>query len=389
MPALVEVAAGQLPMADSLSAKGKTINRFSEGSETSAHFKDGRIARWTTMKKAMITGITGQDGAYLSRLLLEKGYEVYGAFRRTSDLHLNRLKYLGVDRAIHYLPLELLEFTNIYKAIERVQADEFYNLGAQSFVALSFDEPIYTTDVTAMGPLRVLEAIRVLNPQTKFYQASSSEMFGKVQTIPQDETTPFYPRSPYSIAKLAAHWATVNYRESYGLFACSGILFNHESPLRGLEFVTRKITHGIAEIQHGLQEKLTLGNLNARRDWGFAPEYVEAMWRMMQQSQAEDYVVATGETHTIREFAEHAFQAVGIDIRWEGKDSQEKGFDKKTGKIFVEVSPEFFRPAEVDLLIGNAKKAETKLGWKPRTKFQDLVHLMVEADLKRVSDSRY
>lgn len=341
------------------------------------------------MKKAMITGITGQDGAYLSRLLLEKGYEVYGAFRRTSDLHLNRLKYLGVDRAIHYLPLELLEFTNIYKAIERVQADEFYNLGAQSFVALSFDEPIYTTDVTAMGPLRVLEAIRVLNPQTKFYQASSSEMFGKVQTIPQDETTPFYPRSPYSIAKLAAHWATVNYRESYGLFACSGILFNHESPLRGLEFVTRKITHGIAEIQHGLQEKLTLGNLNARRDWGFAPEYVEAMWRMLQQSQAEDYVVATGETHTIREFAEHAFQAVGIDIRWEGKDSQEKGFDKKTGKIFVEVSPEFFRPAEVDLLIGNAKKAETKLGWKPRTKFQDLVHLMVEADLKRVSDSRF
>jgi len=350
-------------------------------------WEEGRALEDAGMKKAMITGITGQDGAYLSRLLLEKGYEVHGTFRRTSDLHLNRLKYLGVDRDISYLPLELLEFNNIYKAIERVQPDEFYNLGAQSFVALSFDEPIFTTDVTALGPLRVLEAVRVLNPRIKFYQASSSEMFGKVRTVPQDETTPFYPRSPYSIAKLTAHWTTVNYRESYGLFACSGILFNHESPLRGLEFVTRKITRGIAQIQHRLQEKLTLGNLNARRDWGFAPEFVEAMWLMLQQSKADDFVVATGETHTIREFVEEAFRAVGRDIYWEGKDGEEKGKDKKTGKVLVEVSPEFFRPAEVDLLIGNAGKAEAILGWKPKTRFKDLVHLMVEADLQRVSNA--
>ncbi len=348
-----------------------------------------RIERKTgPMKKAMITGITGQDGAYLSKLLLDKGYEVYGAFRRTSDLHLNRLRYLGVDEKISYLPLELLEFSNLYKALERIQPDEFYNLGAQSFVALSFEEPIFTVDVTGMGPLRILEAIRAVNPKIKFYQASSSEMFGKVQTIPQDEKTPFYPRSPYGVAKLTAHWLTVNYRESYGLFACSGILFNHESPLRGMEFVTRKITQAIARMQSGRQDKVVLGNLNSRRDWGYAPEYVEAMWRMLQHPQADDYVVATGETHTIRDFAENAFQAVGIEIRWEGEDAQEKGLDKKTGKVLVEVSPEFFRPAEVELLIGNAQKAEAVLGWKPRTKFQDLVRIMVEADLKRAADPR-
>jgi GDPmannose 4,6-dehydratase len=335
------------------------------------------------MKRALITGITGQDGAYLSKLLLDKGYEIYGAFRRTSDLHLNRLKYLGVDEKIQYLPLELLEFTNIYKGIERIQPDEFYNLGAQSFVALSFEEPIFTVDVTGLGPLRILESIRALNPKIKFYQASSSEMFGKVQTIPQDEKTPFYPRSPYSIAKLSAHWITVNYRESYGLFACSGILFNHESPLRGLEFVTRKITSGLARIQHGLQERLVLGNLNSKRDWGYAPEYVEAMWRMLQQDQPDDYVVATGETHTIREFIEKAFQVVGIEIAWQGAEANEKGIDPKTGKVLVEVSPDFFRPAEVDILIGNPKKAAEKLGWKPKTKFQDLVRIMVEADMKR------
>jgi len=239
-----------------------------------------------------------------------------------------------------------------------------------------------------MGPLRILEAIRAVNPKIKFYQASSSEMFGKVQTIPQDEKTPFYPRSPYGVAKLTAHWLTVNYRESYGLFACSGILFNHESPLRGMEFVTRKITQAIARMQSGRQEKIVLGNLNSRRDWGYAPEYVEAMWRMLQHRQADDYVVATGETHTIRDFVENAFQAVGAEIRWEGKDVQEKGLDKKSGKVLVEVSPEFFRPAEVELLIGNAQKAEAVLGWKPRTKFQDLVRIMVEADLKRAADSR-
>lgn len=336
------------------------------------------------MKKALITGITGQDGAYLSKLLLDKGYEVYGAFRRTSDLHLNRLKYLGIDEKIQYLPLELLEFTNIYKAIEKIQPDEFYNLGAQSFVALSFEEPIFTADVTGLGPLRVLEAIRSVNSKVKFYQASSSEMFGKVQAVPQDEKTPFYPRSPYSVAKLSAHWMTVNYRESYNLFACSGILFNHESPLRGLEFVTRKITHGLARIQYGLQDKIILGNLNAKRDWGYAPEYVEAMWLMLQQKQPDDYVIATGETHTIREFVELAFQAVGIEIRWEGTEGSEKGIDQKTGKVLVEVSPEFFRPAEVDVLIGNPKKAEEKLGWKPKIKFSELVRIMVEADMKRV-----
>jgi len=331
----------------------------------------------------MITGITGQDGAYLSKLLLEMGYEVYGAFRRTSDLHLNRLKYLGVDERIQYLPLELLEFTNIYRAIEKIRPDEFYNLGAQSFVGLSFEEPIFTVDLTGLGPLRILEAIRTVNPKIKFYQASSSEMFGKVQTIPQDEKTPFYPRSPYAVAKLSAHWITVNYRESYGLFACSGILFNHESPLRGLEFVTRKITSGLARIQHGLQERLVLGNLNSKRDWGYAPEYVEAMWRMLQQDQPDDYVVATGETHTIREFIEKAFQVVGIEIVWQGAEANEKGINPKTRKVLVEVSPDFFRPAEVDILIGNPKKAAEKLGWKPKTKFQDLVRIMVEADMKR------
>ena len=340
------------------------------------------------MKRAMITGITGQDGAYLSKLLLEKGYEVWGAFRRTSDLHLNRLKYLGVHEKIQYLPLELLEFTNLYRSIEKIQPDEIYNLGAQSFVGLSFEEPIFTVDVTGLGPLRILEAIRSINPRIKFYQASSSEMFGKVQAVPQDETTPFYPRSPYAIAKLSAHWITVNYRESYGLYACSGILFNHESPLRGLEFVTRKITHGLARMQRGLQESIVLGNLNAQRDWGYAPEFVEAIWLMLQHSEPEDYVVATGETHTIREFVEVAFKAVGIDIGWKGFEENEKGVDRKSGKVLVQVSPEFFRPAEVDMLVGNPKKAIEKLGWSPKTKFRDLVCIMVEADLKRLGNSQ-
>ena len=311
---------------------------------------------------------------------------MHGAFRRTSDLHLNRLKYLGVDEKIQYLPLELLEFNNLYKAIEKVQPDEIYNLGAQSFVALSFDEPIFTVDVTGLGPLRILEAIRAINPRIRFYQASSSEMFGKVQTVPQDEKTPFYPRSPYAIAKLSAHWITVNYRESYGLFACSGILFNHESPLRGMEFVTRKITYALARIQHRIQEKIVLGNLNARRDWGYAPEFVEAMWLMLQQPKPDDYVVATGETHAIREFIELAFQCVGIDIDWTGKEVNEKGVDRKTGKVLIEVDPEFFRPAEVDLLMGKPQKAREMLGWKPRTKFSDLVRIMVEADMKRVDN---
>lgn len=337
-------------------------------------------------KKALITGITGQDGAYLSKLLLEKGYEVYGAFRRTSDLNLNRLRFLGIDDKIKFIPLELLEFTNIYRAIEKVQPDEIYNLGAQSFVALSFEEPIFTADVTGVGTLRTLETIRAVNPKIKFYQASSSEMFGKVQAVPQNEKTPFYPRSPYAVSKLFAHWATVNYRESYGIFACSGILFNHESPLRGLEFVTRKITTGVARIKCGLQDRIVLGNLDSKRDWGYALEYVEAMWLMLQQPNPDDYVVATGTTHSVREFVEMTFHHIGVAVGWQGKGVDEKGIDKKTGKVIVEISPEFFRPSEVDILTGDYSKAKEKLGWQPKVKFEELVHMMAEADIKMLKE---
>lgn len=336
------------------------------------------------MKKAIITGITGQDGAYLSKLLLEKGYEVFGAFRRTSDMHFNNLKFLRIDNKIRFVPLELLEFTNIYRTIEQIQPDEIYNLGAQSFVAISFEIPIFTADVTGIGTLRILEAIRNINPKIKFYQASSSEMFGKVQDIPQNEKTRFYPRSPYAVAKLFAHWSTVNYRESYNMFACSGILFNHESPIRGLEFVTRKITCAVAKIKLGLQKELQLGSLDSKRDWGYAQEYVEAMWLMLQQSEPDDYVIATGETHTVREFAEAAFNSVGIELEWSGIGIDEVGIDKKNGKILVRVNPEFFRPAEVDLLIGDASKAKNKLKWSPKTTFNELVRIMVTNDLELI-----
>ena len=336
------------------------------------------------MKKALITGITGQDGAYLSKLLLEKGYEVYGAFRRTSDLHLNKLKFLGVDDKINYVPLELHEFTNIYKTIEEIQPDEIYNLGAQSFVAVSFEIPIFTADVTALGALRILEAIRKINPKIKFYQASSSEMFGKVKATPQNEATPFYPRSPYAASKLFAHWITVDYRESYNMFTCSGIFFNHESPLRGFEFVTRKITHSVARIKLGLQDELRLGNLNSKRDWGYAPEYVEAMWLMLQQDEPDDYVIATGETHSVKEFVEAAFKTVGIDLEWSGKWVDEKGTDKTSGRALVRIDPKFFRPAEVDLLMGDNSKAKKKLGWFPKTTFKELVQIMVEHDIELV-----
>ena len=338
------------------------------------------------MKKALITGITGQDGAYLTKLLLEKGYEVYGGFRRTAGLNISGLKYLGVDDKVKYLPLELLEFTNIYRAIEKIQPDEIYNLGAQSFVALSFEEPIYTADVTALGSLRVLEAIRAVKDKIRFYQASSSEMFGKAQAMPQNEKTPFYPRSPYAASKLFSHWITVNYRESYGIFACSGILFNHESPLRGLEFVTRKITYSVALMKLGLNSELKLGNLDSKRDWGYAPEYVEAMWLMLQQKEPDDYIVATGKTHSVRDFTELAFKYAGFDIVWEGKGTGEKGIDKKTGRTLVEVSSEFFRPAEVDILTGDYSKVKGRLGWQPKTKFEDLVGIMVEADIRRVEN---
>lgn len=333
------------------------------------------------MKKALITGITGQDGAYLSKFLLEKGYEVYVAFRRTSDLHLNKLKFLKIDDKINYVPLELHEFTNIYRTIQKVQPDEIYNLGSQSFVAVSFEVPIFTADVTALGELRILEAIRDINPKIKFYQASSSEMFGKVQACPQNEKTPFYPRSLYAVSKLFAHWMTVNYRESYGIFACSGILFNHESPLRGLEFVTRKITNTVARIKLGLQDELRIGNLEARCDWVYTPEYVEAMWMMLQQPEPDDYVIATGENHTVREFVETAFNKVGIEIEWSGKGIDERGIDKASGKNLVRVDPQFFRPAEVDALKGDYSKARKKLGWSPKTSFKELVGIMVEHDL--------
>lgn len=320
-------------------------------------------------KTALITGITGQDGAYLAQFLLEKGYRVWGAFRRSSTVNLERLEYLGIRDKVELVPLDLLDLGNIIRVLEKVQPDEVYNLAAQSFVAVSFEQPVVTGEITGLGAARMLEAVRIVNPQIKFYQASSSEMFGKVQAVPQNENTPFYPRSPYAAAKLYAHWMTVNYREAYGIFACSGILFNHESPLRGLEFVTRKITYTVAQIKHGLARELRLGNLEARRDWGYAPEYVEAMWLMLQQDEPDDYVIATGETHSVKEFAQEAFACVGLDWR-----------------DYVVEDPAFYRPADVELLVGDATKAQQKLGWRPRTTFKELVRLMVEADLKRVGD---
>ncbi len=333
------------------------------------------------MKKALITGITGQDGAYLAKLLLEKGYEVYGTFRRTSELHTERLRFLGIEERVQFIALELLEFTNIYSAIEQLQPDEIYNLGAQSFVGLSFEVPVFTADVTGIGPLRVLEAVRRINPKIKFYQASSSEMFGKVQATPQNERTPFYPRSPYAAAKLFAHWAAVNYRESYGMFVCSGILFNHESPLRGSEFVTRKVTSAVARIKLGLQQDLKLGNLDSSRDWGYAPEYVEAMYLMLQQPSPGDYVIASGETHSVREFVELAFQRIGVSLAWEGSAINEVGKDRSNGRTLVRIDAQYFRPAEVDHLTGDCAKAKKELGWRPKTSFADLVAIMVEYDL--------
>ncbi len=336
------------------------------------------------MKTALITGIRGQDGAYLAKLLLEKGYEVYGADRRSGDSSNWRLKELGIENDVKIVYMDLLELTNILRTIEKIKPYEVYNLAAQSFVKVSFDQPILAADIDALGVLRLLEALRTYNPTVRFYQASTSEMFGKVRETPQTELTPFHPRSPYGVAKLFGHWITVNYRESYGMFACSGILFNHESPLRGFEFVTRKLTHAIACIKKGIQDKVVVGNLDSRRDWGYAPEYVDAMWRMLQQQEPDDYVIATGETHTVREWIQCAFAAAGMEILWKGTGLDEKGIDKKTGRVLVEVSKEFFRPCEVELLMGNPQKAKERLGWRPETTFQRLLELMVEADLKRV-----
>lgn len=335
-------------------------------------------------KRVLITGIRGQDGAYLARFLLEKGYEVYAADRRSGDSSFWRLKELGIERDVRIKYMDLLELTNIMREIEKIKPDEVYNLAAQSFVHVSFEQPILTSDINAIGVLRILEALRIIKPAAKFYQASTSEMFGKIQAIPQNEKTPFYPRSPYGVSKLFGHWITVNYRESYKMFACSGILFNHESPLRGLEFITRKMSYGIARIKQGLQDKVVVGNLDSKRDWGYAPEYVEAMWLMLQQPEPDDYVIATNETHSVREFVEFAFRHAGFDIEWRGKNLEEKGIDKGTGKTLVEISPEFFRPAEVDLLIGDYSKAKKELGWQPKTKFEELARMMVEADIRRV-----
>jgi GDPmannose 4,6-dehydratase len=351
-----------------------------EGSREKAMFD-----RNITMKKAFITGITGQDGSYLAELLLEKGYEVHGMIRRASTFNTERIDHLYQDSHVnearfllHYG--DLSDSSNISRLLEKIKPDEIYHLGAQSHVRVSFDVPEYTGDVDGLGTLRILDAIKDSGIQTRFYQASSSEMFGKVQEIPQRETTPFYPRSPYAVAKLYAYWITKNYRESYGMFACNGILFNHESPRRGETFVTRKITRGLARIKYGIEEKLYLGNLDAKRDWGYAKDYVEGMWMMLQRDEPDDYILATNETHSVREFIEASAKCLDIDLVWEGEGIGEKGIDRKTGKTIVEVDPKYFRPAEVDLLIGDPLKAKMKMGWEPKTKFHELVKIMVDAD---------
>jgi GDPmannose 4,6-dehydratase len=335
--------------------------------------------------RALITGITGQDGAYLSQLLLQKGYKVYGALRSTSSSDHWRLRELNIEKDIELVPLELAEESNIIRVVDRLQVDEIYNLGAQSYVAVTFEQPIYTAEVDGVAACRILEAIRLCSQQAKFYQASTSEMFGKVRESPQTETTPFYPRSPYGVAKLYAYWITVNYRESYGLFSCSGILFNHESPLRGPEFVTRKCTIGLAEIRHGQREVLKLGNLNARRDWGFAGDYVAGIWAMLQAPRPDDYVLATGKAWTIRDFVTKAGAFLDFDIQWEGQGESEVGIDRKSGKKIIEIDQKFYRPAEVDALLGNPEKALRQLGWRPRITFDELVEMMVRADNDRVA----
>lgn len=335
------------------------------------------------MKKALITGITGQDGSYLAELLLSKGYEVHGLRRASSVFNTERIDHL-LDGTVSNFYLhygDLIDSSNLNRLLEEIRPDEIYNLGAQSHVHISFQIPEYTAEIDGVGTLRLLDAIKETGIKTKFYQASTSELYGKAQEIPQTEKTPFYPRSPYGVAKLFSYWTVVNYREAYNVFACNGILFNHESPRRGKIFVTRKITVGIANIVKGKQEKIYLGNINAKRDWGFAKDYVEAMWLMLQQDVPDDYVIATGETHTIREFCEEAFKIVGYDILWKGEGLEEKGIDKKTGKVLIEIDPKYFRPAEVDLLIGDSSKAREKLNWQPKVNFKDLVKMMVESDL--------
>jgi len=340
------------------------------------------------MKKALITGITGQDGSYLTEFLLEKGYEVHGIIRRSSTFNTSRIDHLYLDAHVKGVRLflhygDLSDSSNLSRLIAKINPDEIYNLGAQSHVRVSFDIPEYTGDVVALGTIRILDAIKEAGVKTKFYQASSSEMFGKVQESPQTEATPFYPRSPYGCAKLYAHWITINYRESYDLFACSGILFNHESPRRGETFVTRKITRGLARIKLGLDEKVYLGNLDSKRDWGYAPDYIEGMWLMLQQEKPGDYILATNETHSVREFVAEACRLLGINLAWIGTGIDEVGIDKNTEQTIIKIDPRYFRPAEVDSLQGDYSKAKRELGWEPKTDFKALVKIMVEADLAK------
>lgn len=339
------------------------------------------------MKTAIVTGITGQDGAYLAELLLSKGYEVYGTFRRTSSVNFWRIEELAIqdDPRLHLVEHDLTDLSASIRLLQQTGAREVYNLAAQSFVGVSFDQPLTTAEITGLGPLHLLEAIRIVDPSIRFYQASTSEMFGKVQAVPQTESTPFYPRSPYGVAKLYAHWMTVNYRESYGIFGTSGILFNHESPLRAREFVTRKITDAVAKISLGQIDCLTLGNLDAKRDWGFAREYVEGMWRMLQADEPDTFVLATNRTETVRDFVQMAFKAAGIELEFSGEHDNEIATDVSSGKVLMRVDPRFYRPAEVELLIGDPAKAKEKLGWEPRTTLEELCRMMVEADLRRNS----
>lgn len=336
------------------------------------------------MKKALITGITGQDGSYLAELLLENGYEVYGIMRRKSVVDYGNVVH--IKNMINFIYADMTDVVSLISAMKISQADEVYNLAAQSFVATSWEQPIATADIDAVGVTNMLEAIRIVKPEARFYQASTSEMFGLVQEIPQKETTPFYPRSPYGVAKLYGHWITKNYRESYNIFACSGILFNHESERRGKEFVTRKITDAVARIKLGAQDHIELGNMDSKRDWGHSKDYVKAMWLMLQQEKPDDYVIATNETRTVREFVETAFNHVGISIEWNGNGVDEIGIDKNTGKTVVKVNPRFFRPAEVDILLGDPTKAEKMLGWEREIPFAQLVERMVKNDMKLVSD---
>ncbi len=343
-----------------------------------------------TNKRAVVTGVTGQDGAYLAELLLSKGYLVYGTYRRTSSVNFWRIEELGIQdhpnlRLVEY---DLTDLGSSLVLMKEAKPDEVYNLAAQSFVGVSFNQPDATAQITGMGALHLLEAIRLTNPGIRFYQASTSEMFGKVQSIPQTEETPFYPRSPYGVAKLFAHWMTINYRESYDIFGCSGILFNHESPLRGREFVTRKITDGVAKIKLGKADVLELGNLGAKRDWGYAKEYVEGMWLMLQADTPDSFVLATNRTETVREFVDMAFKAAGYELRFEGEEQDEVGIDVKSGKTLLRVNPKFYRPAEVDLLIGNPARAKEKLGWAPKTTLEQLCTMMVEADLRRNAEGK-